>query len=39
MSAEAATDFFANLGTKVEVKKPVMEQPQVHHTSEDAQSN
>jgi len=25
MSAEAATDFFANLGTKIEIKKPVIE--------------
>jgi len=25
MSAEAATDFFANLGSKVESKKPVQE--------------
>jgi len=25
VSAEAATDFFANLGSKVESKKPVQE--------------
>jgi len=38
MSAEAATDFFANLGTKVEVKKPVPDQVVAHLQTEEAHS-
>jgi hypothetical protein len=39
MSAEAATDFFASLGTKTEVKKPVIEQTSIHHPVEEISQN